>query len=146
MLETKYQDLIETADRAYRDGRYKEAHIAYGQAVATSDGVRDSYCRHMRGICSRLVASQRLQKAIDHPEERAKFLNQTARWLAKSEANLDSAFHESPEGERAGIRLEQARTEELMARFVEMAGGDPQRRLAEARRLRAEGLDMMGRG
>ena len=144
MLDMTYQDLIEAADEEYRQGRFKEAHIKYGQAVAAG-GDRDDYCRHMRGICSRHVAAQRLQKAVEQPEERRPFLNQAARWLAKAEANLDSAFHESPEVHRGQIRLEQAQTEELMARFVEMSGGDPQRRLEAARRYRAEGLELLHR-
>ncbi len=144
MPETTYDDLIEAADDDYRHGRFKEAHITYGKAVAAGGG-RDDYCRHMRGICSRHVAEQRLQKAVDHPEERRSYLNQAARWLAKAEANLDSAFHESPVARRGHIRREQAETEELMARFVEMSGGDPQRRLEAARRYREEGLELLDR-
>ncbi|MDQ6725285.1 MAG: hypothetical protein M3066_03830 [Actinomycetota bacterium] len=139
---TTYHDLIDAADASYRQGHFKEAHIAYGNAVACG-GPRDDYCRHMRGICSRRVAEQRLQKAVDRPEERRPFLNQAARWLAKSEANLDSAFDESPGAQRGHIRLEQAQTEELMARFVEMSGGNPERRLAAARRYREEGLELL---
>ncbi len=141
---TTYQDLIGGADEHYRLGRFKEAHICYGNAVATG-GDRNGYCRHMRGICSRRVAEQRLQEAVDRPEERRPFLNQAARWLAKSEANLDSAFHESPEPQRGHIRLEQALTEELMARFVEMSDGNPARRLEAARRYREEGLELLDR-
>lgn len=138
---TAYHDLIESADEDYRLGRYKEAHVKYGLAVAAGGGEGD-YCRHMRGVSSRHVAEQRLQKAIDQPEERLPFLNQAARWLAKSEANLDSAFHAAPDAHKSTIRLDQAQTEEVMARFVEMAGGDPQRRLDAARRYRAEGLGL----
>jgi hypothetical protein len=137
-----YHELIDAADAAYRQGQFKEAHVTYGNAVATG-GPRDDYCRHMRGICSRRVAEQRLQKAVEQPEERRPYLNQAARWLAKSEANLDSAFYESPGAQRGHIRLEQAQTEELMARFVEMAGGNPERRLEAARRYRAEGLELL---
>lgn len=139
---TTYQDLICGADEHYRAGRFKEAHICYGNAVATG-GDRDDYCRHMRGICSRRVAEQRLQNAVDRPGERRPFLNQAARWLAKSEANLDSAFYESPETVRGHIRLEQALTEDLMARFVEMSGGNPDRRLAMARRYRRESAELL---
>ena len=141
---TAYQDLIDAADDDFRHGRFKEAHIRYGQAVAAGGG-RDDYCRHMRGICSRHVAEQRLQKAVDQPDQRRPFLNQAARWLAKSEANLDSAFHESPEHHKGNIRLEQAQTEELMARFMEMTGGNPDRRLECARRYRSEGLELLER-
>lgn len=139
---TRYHDFIDAADTSYRQGHFKEAHITYGNAVACG-GSRDDYCRHMRGICSRRVAEQRLQKAVDQPDERRPFLNQAARWLAKSEANLDSAFYESPGTQRGHIRLEQAQTEELMARFVEMSGGNPERRLAAARRYREEGLELL---
>jgi len=141
---TTYQDLIGCADEHYRLGRFKEAHICYGNAVATG-GDRDDYCRHMRGICSRRVAEQRLREAVDRPEERRPFLNQAARWLAKSEANLDSAFYESPVSQRGHIRLEQALTEELMARFIEMSNGNPARRLEAARRYRQEGLELLER-
>lgn len=137
-----YQDLIAAADADYRQGRFKEAHIVYGNAVACGGG-RDDYCRHMRGICSRRVAEQRLQKAVEQPDEQRPYLNQAARWLAKSEANLDSAFHESPGAQRGHIRLEQAQTEELMARFVEMSGGNPARRLEAAQRYREEGLELL---
>lgn len=137
-----YQELIGCADEHYRLGRFKEAHICYGNSVATG-GDRDDYCRHMRGICSRRVAEQRLQRAVDRPDERRPFLNQAARWLAKSEANLDSAFDESPEDQRGHIRLDQALTEELMARFVELSGGNPERRLEMARRYRREGLELL---
>ena len=104
---------------------------------------RNHYCRQMRGICSRLVAEQRLQRAIDEPESRQAFLNQAARWLAKSEANLNSAFDESPEPELGNIRLEQAKTEEAMARFMQMCGGNPQRRLSAAAIYRQEGLELL---
>ncbi len=139
---TTYRELIDAADADYRQGHFKEAHIAFGNAVACG-GSRDDYCRHMRGICSRRVAEQRLQRAIDEPGERRPFLNQAARWLAKSEANLDSAFYDSPGAQRGHIRLEQAQTEELMAQFVEMSGGNPERRLEAARRYREEGLELL---
>ncbi len=140
-----YDELIATADESYAQGRYKEAHITYGQAVATGSA-RNDYCRRMRGICSRLVAEQRMQKAVDEPELRQAYLEQAARWLAKSEANLSSAYDESPEEERPGVRLEQANTEEAIARFMEMCGGDPQRRLSTAEAYRREALQLQGHG
>ncbi len=139
---TSYDDIIAGADRDYAAGRYKEAHVAYGQAVSVGSE-RNHYCRHMRGICSRLVAEQRMQRAVDEPEMRQAFLDQTARWLAKSEANLNSAFDESPEPELGNIRLEQAKTEEAIARFMEMCGGNPQRRLSTAETYRQEGLELL---
>ncbi len=139
---TSYDDLIAGADRDYAAGRYKEAHITYGQAVSLGHD-RNHYCRHMRGICSRLVAEQRMQRAIDEPEMRQPFLDQAARWLAKSEANLSSAFDDSPESDLGNIRLEQAKTEEAIARFMEMCGGDPQRRLSTAETYRQEGLELL---
>ena len=139
---TFYDELIEEADRDYAAGRFKEAHITYGRAVSTGTD-RNHYCRQMRGICSRLVAEQRLQRAIDEPESRQAFLNQAARWLAKSEANLNSAFDESPESELGSIRLEQAKTEEAIARFMEMCGGNPERRLSVAQTFRQEGLELL---
>ena len=141
---TRHEELIAEADADYAAGRYKQAHIKYGQAVAMGS-TRNHYCRQMRGIASRMVAEQRLQKAVDHPGQRQAFLNQAARWLAKSEANLSSAFDESPEDERGRIRLEQAGTEEVIARFMEMcgAGGDPRRRLDAARAFRDHGNELL---
>ncbi len=139
---TTYDDLIAEADRDYSAGRFKEAHITYGQAVSAGSA-RNDYCRHMRGICSRLVAEQRMQRAIDEPESRQAFLDQAARWLAKAEANLNSAFDESPESELGNIRLEQAKTEEAIARFMEMCGGNPERRLSAAETFRQEGLELL---
>ena len=136
---TAYQDLIATADDEYDEGRFKDAHITYGKALATR-GPRDYYCRLMRGLCSRLVAEQRLQKAIDQPGKGQQFLDQAARWLAKSEAYLDSALEEAPESQRGEIRLHQAQTEEAIGRFVVMCGGDPERRLSTARSYREEAL------
>jgi hypothetical protein len=91
------------------------------------------------------VAEERMQKAIDHPDQRRAFLDQAARWLAKSEANLSSAFDESPELQLGHIRLEQAHTEEAIARFMDMcgSGGDPARRLSAARAYRAEGFELL---
>lgn len=141
-----YDDLIATAEAAYAVGRYKDAHITYGKAVAVG-GARNHYCRQMRGVCSRLVAEERLTKAVQQPELRRAFLDQSARWLAKSEANLDSAFDESPDDVLGVIRLEQARTEELIARFMELCGGggDPERRRSNARAFRAEGAERLAR-
>ena len=139
---TAYEDLIADADRDYAAGRYKEAHITYGQAVSTGRD-RNHYCRQMRGICSRLVALQRMQRAVDEPDSRQAFIDQAARWLAKSEANLNSAFDESPEEELGNIRLEQAKTEEAIARFMEMCGGNPERRLSVAQNYRDEGLELL---
>ena len=139
---TTYDEMIEQADRDYAAGRYKEAHIGYGQAVSVGSE-RNHYCRQRRGICSRLVAEQRMQLAVDEPEMRQAFLDQAARWLAKSEANLSSAFDESPESELGDIRLEHAKTEEAIARFMEMCGGNPERRLSTARTYREQGLELL---
>ncbi len=139
---TSYDDLIAEADQHYAAGRFKEAHILYGQAVSAGRD-RNHYCRQMRGICSRLVAEQRMQRALDEAEMRQPFLDQAARWLAKSEANLSSAFDESPEFELGSIRLEQAKTEEAIARFMEMCGGNPERRLSAAQTYREEGLELL---
>ena len=139
---TDYHDLIAEADRNYAAGCYKEAHIAYGQAVSLGHD-QNHYCRRMRGICSRLVAEQRMQRAVDEPDLRQPFLDQSARWLAKSEANLNSAFDESPESDLGNIRLEQAKTEEAIARFMEMCGGNPERRLSVAQTYRDEGLELL---
>lgn len=139
-----YDELIAAADQDYAQGRYKHAHITYGQAVSVGT-VRNHYCRQMRGICSRNVAEERMQRAIDHPDRRQEFLDQAARWLAKSEANLNSAFDESPELQLGHIRLEQARTEDAIARFMEMSGGNPARRLSAARAYRDEGMELLAR-
>ncbi|MBA3268088.1 MAG: hypothetical protein H0T70_07505 [Acidimicrobiia bacterium] len=136
---TSYEDLIAAAEHDYARGEFKRAHITFGEALAC--GGPANYCRRMRGICSRRVGEQRLQKAIDHPDHPAAFLNQAAKWLAKSEANLEAALEDASDGERGQIRLEQARTEETIARFVKMSGGDPERRLAAARSHRQEGLE-----
>ncbi|MDP8936523.1 MAG: hypothetical protein M3O23_02115 [Actinomycetota bacterium] len=133
---TASDDLIALADDDYCHSRFKEAHIKYGQAF--DDGPRDNYCRRMRGMCSRRVAEERLRKAEEQPARRQAFLQQAARWLAKAEANLDSALEEAGPDERAAIRQEQARTEEAIARFMEMSGKDSGRRLALARSYRAE--------
>ncbi|MGH9263936.1 MAG: hypothetical protein ACRD1D_04530 [Acidimicrobiales bacterium] len=137
-----YDELIAEADEDYAQGRYKEAHIRYGHAVSSGTS-RNDYCRQMRGICSRHVAEQRMQLAEENPSMRQTYLDQAARWLAKSEANLNSAFDESAEFQLGHIRLEQARTEETIARFMEMCGGDPGRRLSVASTYREEGLEML---
>jgi hypothetical protein len=142
---TDYDDLIAEADRDYAEGRHKEAHITYGRAVSVGSA-RNDYCRRMRGICSRLVAEQRMAKADEEPDFRQDYLDQAARWLAKSEANLSSAFDESPESELGNVRMEQAKTEEAIARFMEMCGGDPQRRLSVAQAFREEALARLGAG
>ena len=137
-----YDDLIASADQDYAQARHKSAHIKYGQALSLGSG-RNHYCRQMRGICSRLVAEERMEMAVEHPEMGQDYLDQAARWLAKSEANLDSAFDESPELQLGHIRLEQARTEDAIARFMEMSGGNPARRLSAARTYREEGFDLL---
>lgn len=134
---TGSDQLIASADEDYGSNRFKDAHIKYGQAL--DNGPRDNYCRQMRGICSRRVAEERLRKAEDDPGRRQAFLQQAARWLAKAEANLESALEGAGDKERGAIRLEQARTEEAIARFMEMSGSDPRRRLALARSYRQEG-------
>ena len=137
-----YEELIAAADQHYTQGRYKEAHIEYGQAISVGSA-RNHYCRQMRGICSRHVAEERMQKGADRPEQRQDYLDQAARWLAKSEANLDSAFDESPDLQLGHIRLEQARTEEAIARFMEMSGGNPERRLSAARTFHEESVELL---
>ena len=139
---TPYDELIAEADQDFAQGHFKQAHIKYGQAVAMGSS-RNHYCRQMRGICSRHVAHERMQLAVDHPEMRQVYLDQAARWLAKSEANLNSAFDESPELQLGHIRLEQARTEDAIARFMELSGGNPDRRLSTARAYREEGFELL---
>jgi hypothetical protein len=139
---TAYEELIAEADQDQAQGRWKEAHITYGRAVSMGTS-RNDYCRRMRGICSRHVAEERMQLAEDNPDRRQQYLDQAARWLAKSEANLDSAFDESPAVQLGHIRIEQAKTEELMARFMEMSGGDPSRRLSAARAYREEADELL---
>ena len=137
-----YDELIAAADQDFAQRRYKQAHITYGQAVSMGS-VRNHYCRQMRGICSRHVAEERMQLAIDNPDQHQEYLDQAARWLAKSEANLNSAFDESPELQLGHIRLEQARTEDAIARFMELSGGNPDRRLSAARAYREEGFELL---
>ncbi len=137
-----YDELIAEADQDYAQGRYKDAHIKYGRAVSCGTS-RNDYCRQMRGICSRHVAEERMRLAVERPEMHQAYLDQAARWLAKSEANLNSAFDESPQLQLGHIRLEQARTEETIARFMEMCGGDPGRRLSVASTYREEGLELL---
>ncbi len=136
---TRSEELIALADDDYCHSRFKDAHIKYGRAF--DGGARDNYCRRMRGMCSRRVAEERLRKAEEQPAQRQSFLQQAARWLAKAEANLDSALEDADDEEQALIRLEQARTEEAIAQFMEMSGSDPARRLALARSYREQGGD-----
>ena len=137
-----YEELIAAADAHYARGRYKDAHIEYGQANSVGSA-RNHYCRQMRGICSRHVAEERMEKAVDRPEQRQDYLAQAARWLAQSEAHLDSAFDESPDLQLGHIRLEQASTEEAIARFMEMSGGNPERRLSAARTFHEESVELL---
>lgn len=139
---TPYEELIAEAEQDQAQGLWKQAHIKYGQAVSMGTS-RNDYCRRMRGICSRHVAEERMQLAEDNPDRRQQYLDQAARWLAKSEANLNSAFDESPEGQLGHIRIEQAETEELMARFMKMSGGDPSRRLSAAQAYREEADELL---
>jgi hypothetical protein len=139
---TAYEALIAEADEDRAQGHWKQAHIKYGQAVSMGQA-RNDYCRRMRGICSRRVAEERMQRAEEYPDRRQEYLDQAARWLAKSEANLNSAFDESPAAELGHIRIEQAKTEELIARFMEMSGGDPTRRLSTAKAYRDEGDELL---
>lgn len=139
---TPYEERIAEADNDRAEGRWKEAHVKYGEAVSMGRS-RNDYCRRMRGICSRHVAEERMALAAENPDRRQEYLDQAARWLAKSEANLNSAFDESPESELGHIRIEQSKTEESMARFMEMSGGDPSRRLATARAYRDEGFELL---
>jgi hypothetical protein len=139
---TAYEALIAEADRDRAEGHWKQAHIKYGQAVSMGRS-RNDYCRRMRGICSRRVAEQRMRLAEENADRRQEYLDQAARWLAKSEANLNSAFDESPAAELGHIRIEQAKTEELIARFMEMSGGDPTRRLSAAKIYREEADELL---
>jgi hypothetical protein len=139
---TAYEALIAEADEDRAQGHWKQAHVKYGQAVSMGRS-RNDYCRRMRGICSRRVAEERMEMAEKNPDRRQEYLDQTARWLAKSEANLNSAYDESPAAELGHIRIEQAKTEELIARFMEMSGGDPTRRLSAAQAYREEGDELL---
>lgn len=139
---TPYEELIAEAEHDQARGYWKQAHIKFGQAVSVGRS-RNDYCRRMRGLCSRHVAEERMQLAEDNPDRRQEFLDQAARWLAKSEANLNAAFDESPAAELGHIRIEQAKTEELIARFMEMSGGDPARRRSTAKAYRDEGVELL---
>jgi len=140
---TESEEIIASADEQYRQGRFKDAHINYGKALSRGTQ-REGYCRRMRGMCSRRVAEQRLQKARDDPDRREAFLVQSARWLAKAEANLESALEEADAHQQRVLREEQALTEELMAEFMRLTGGDPGRRLSEAARYRQEAAESLG--
>jgi hypothetical protein len=142
MTEHSYDELIAGADEHHRRGEFKEASIAYGRALSVG-GPRDSYCRQQRGISSRMVAEQRLGRAVEQPGSRQPYLDQAARWLSKAEAYLDSALEDAPPEQRGHIRLEQARTEETVAEFLLLCGGDPGRRLAAARTYREEGQALL---
>lgn len=139
------ENFIALADVDFGQGLFKEAHISYGKALSRGTE-RETYCRQMRGMCSRRVAEQRLGKAQDDAASREAFLVQSARWLAKAEANLESALEGADPVLRGTIRREQALTEELMARFMQMSGGDPTRRLSEAERYRHEADRLMAAG
>lgn len=130
-------DFIAQADEDYRQGSFKEAHIGYGRALSRGSD-RQGYCRRMRGLCSRRVAGERLRLARDHPDRLEAYLIQSARWLAKAEANLASALEDADAPTRRLLCEEQALTEELMAEFMTLSGGDPTRRLQEADRYRRE--------
>jgi hypothetical protein len=130
-----YDDLVAAADDLYRRGEWKEASIAYGRAL-TVGGPRDGYCRRLRGASARRVAEQRLDKAGADPEGGKPFLDQAARWLSKAEAYLDSALEEASTAQQVEIRMEQAEAEETVARFLQLCGADPERRLSVAREHR----------
>ncbi|MGH9152996.1 MAG: hypothetical protein ACRD03_11500 [Acidimicrobiales bacterium] len=138
-----YDDLVAGADAHAAAGEHKEASIDYGRALGLG-GAQDRHCRCMRGVCARRVGEQRLDMADQHPDRRSSLLDQAARWLTKSEASLASALEGADDRERARVRLEQARTEEVLARHLVMCGGDPGRRLSEARRHR-EAAAMLSR-
>ena len=140
---TDPEEIIAVADEQYGQGGFKEAHINYGRALSRGTS-REGYCRRMRGLCSRRVAEQRLHKARENPDRREAFLVQSARWLAKAEANLESALEEADLQQRRVVREEQALTEELMAEFMRLTGGDPARRLSEAARYRREATELLG--
>ncbi|MGI8685377.1 MAG: hypothetical protein ACR2MO_09870 [Acidimicrobiales bacterium] len=134
---TEAEEFLVTADEKFRQGSFKDAHIDYGRALSRGT-LREGYCRRMRGMCSRRVAELRLQKARDNPDKLDAFLIQSARWLAKAEANLESALEEANPEQQRVLREEQAVTEDLMAEFMRLSGGNPARRLSEAARYRRE--------
>jgi hypothetical protein len=136
-------DFIAAADADFKAGLFKEAHIKFGMALSRGSS-RENYCRQMRGMCSRRVAEQRLQNARDDDGTRQAFLLQAARWLAKAEANLESALEDADAPQRGLIRMEQALNEEAMAQFMLMSDRDPSRRLAEAERFRREAAIVLG--
>lgn len=134
---------IAAADEEYRQGAFKPAHIDYGRALARGTP-REGYCRRMRGMCSRRVAEERLQLARDNPDRLDAYLIQSARWLAKAEANLESALEDADPHQQRALHEEQAVTEELMAEFMRLSGGDPRRRLSEADRYRRQARELLG--
>ncbi len=135
--------LIDAADEEYRRGAFKDAHIHYGRALARGS-TREGYCRRMRGMCSRRVAAERLQLARDNPDQLDEYLIQSARWLAKAEANLESACEDAEPDQRRVLLEEQAATEDLMAEFMRLSGGDPTRRQSEAARYRRQANELLG--
>lgn len=143
MRVTDSDKIIEAADREFEHGLFKEAHINYGKALSLGT-TRENYCRRMRGMCSRRVAEQRLQKARDNPGGRHAYILQSARWLAKAEANLESALEEANVRAQGQLRMEQALTEDAIAEFMVMTGGNPDRRRAEAERYRHEAARLLG--
>lgn len=136
---------VAEADLLMQLGKYKEAHILYGTALyerLPTD--EDRYCRLRRGVCSRLVALERLEKVGAEGFIRRRYLTEAARWLAKSEANLDSALESATGEDRGKILLEQAATELAIVRFMEMwGGGNTDRRLANAERLSGEAAEIL---
>lgn len=140
---TDADKFIDAADEEYRQGAFKDAHINYGRALARGS-TREGYCRRMRGMCSRRVAEERLQLARDNPDRLDAYLIQSARWLAKAEANLESAFEEAGPDQQRALREEQAITEDLMAEFMRLSGGDPTRRQSEAARYRRQANELLG--
>lgn len=137
------EDFVAVADHEFEEGLFKEAHIHYGKALSYGTTC-ENYCRQMRGMSSRRIAAQRLRKARQNPSMRGAYLVQAARWLAKAEANLESATEEADTLQRGHLRMEQALTEDLMAVFMTMSGGNPARRLAEAERFRQEAAELLG--
>ena len=140
---TDSDDLIAAADASAHDGLFKEAHIDYGKALGCGT-TRESYCRQMRGMCSRRVAEVRLEEAQGDPRSPHILLVQAARWLAKAEANLESSLEGADRLQRGHIRLEQALTDEAIARFMRLSGGDPRRRLSQATGYRREATRILG--
>jgi len=140
---TDAEEFIAIADEEFRKDSFKEAHINYGRALGRAS-TREGYCRRMRGMCSRRVAQQRLKLARDNPDRLDEYIIQSARWLAKAEANLESALEDADPDQQRVLHEEQALTEELMAEFMRLSGGDPARRLSEAARYRKQASELLG--